>query len=391
MDRRTKASPGAPSLKELCQRALMANIGRIRHLGPVPQYLVAEVLAQCTVEQLEAIEHSNPHLIPDNEDLWMVHCTARYAEMRQLQLDIDQGIAPPVLSWRSQYWDMRRRDEIRAQQIMERVRSRTAEIERMRNARKIQQIPASVVARGRGGKSAAASARQPSLSKGASLMQHARMKAKAHIQMLGPSSAPRATARTQTNPSDARSPPPQPAHAPKLPTYASTSPTHVQPGRNALLYPAQLSPADSPAQSPPYYPSSYSPPYLSSGSSCSPPHSSYSPPYVPDEGSRSQSDCAPRFNIFEDIMGVSVKSASLRLSPTVTIKGQPRKEQKQRLQVASSSAEAVLSSKRRRLGTSDTLKQNGRLKESGVVPELKVRSEDLIDPAAQDFFRELSG
>ncbi|KAJ2084155.1 Elongin-A [Coemansia sp. RSA 988] len=388
MDGRTKGFPSAPSLKELCQRTLRANIGRIRHLGPVPQYLVAEVLAQCTVEQLEAVEHCNPHLIPDNEDLWMTHCTAKYAEMRQLQLDIDQGIASPVLSWRSQYWDMRRQDEIRAQQIMERVRSRTAEIERKRNARKIQQIPASVAC-GLRGKSAAAS-RQPSLSKGASLMQHARMKAKAHIQMLGPSSTPRATGRIQPNVSDARSPPSQSVHAPKLPAYASTSPSHTQPVRNALLYPAQPSPADSPAQSPPYYPSSYSPPYFSSGSSCSPPHSSYSPPYVPDEGSRSHSDCAPGFNIFEDIMGVSVRSENLELPPTVTIKGQQRKQQQQPLpQIAPTSIEAI-PNKRKRLDSSDAFKQKRRLKEGDVVPELKVRSEDLIDPAAQDFFRELS-
>ncbi|KAJ2608850.1 Elongin-A [Coemansia sp. RSA 1365] len=386
MDGRVKGSAGVSSLKELCQRALMANIGRIRHLGPVPQYLVAEVLAHCTVEQLEAIEHNNPHLIPDNEALWMVHCTAKYTEMRQLQLDIDQGIASPILSWRSQYWNMRRQDEIRAQQIMERVRSRTAEIERKRNARKIQQISAPVV-RSRREKTAAT--RQTSLSKGASLMQHARMKAKAHIQMLGPSATPRSTGQSQPNTADARSPPPQPAHAPTPTTCTRTTPIKAQPGRNALLYPAHLSPANSPAQSPPYYSSSYSPPYFSSGSSCSPPHSNYSPPYVPDEGSCSQSDYAPGFNIFEDIMGVSVKSATLGLPSTVTIKGRSQ-NQKQQPQIAPLSTEAI-PKKRRRVDKSDGFKQKGGLKEGGVVPELKVRSEDLIDPAAQDFFRELSG
>ncbi|KAJ2709979.1 Elongin-A, partial [Coemansia spiralis] len=224
MSRNVKDRPGVRPLRELCQRALMANIGRLRHLGWVPQYLVADALSQCTAEQLEAIEQHNPHIIADNEPLWMAHCAAKYKELRELQLAISSGAAPPVPSWRTAYWDMRRQDEIRAQQIMERVRTRTAEIERERDARKVRVLPVSEArTRLRG-----AAARPGAAAKGSTLVQHARIMTKAHMQMFQPAQSP----------GRAQSPPPQPA-----------------------MHRKHMSPSGSPAQSPPY---NSSPPYYSS-------------------------------------------------------------------------------------------------------------------------------
>ncbi|KAJ2799386.1 hypothetical protein H4R21_003566, partial [Coemansia helicoidea] len=246
MNRNANDKRGVPPLKELCQRAIVANIG-------LPQFLVADALAQCTAEQLEAIEQHNPHIVADNEPLWMAHCGTKYKELRELQREIANGAAPPVPSWRAAYWAMRRQDEIRAQQIRERIRSRAAEFELERNARKVRVIPPSA-ARARPRTAAAAAAARHGAARGTSLVQQARVMTKAHLQMFQPAQSP------------AR------AHSPPPPLAAAASASAARSKHQ--------SPAVSPAQSPPYNPS---PPYYSSASasSCSPPHLGYSPPYVP--------------------------------------------------------------------------------------------------------------
>ncbi|KAJ2687383.1 Elongin-A [Coemansia spiralis] len=271
-----------PSLKELCQRALVANIDRLRHLGVTPQFLVADALAQCTPEQLDTLEHHNPHIVRDNERLWMSHCLRKY---RDLQARIEDGAMEPVSSWRVLYWDMRRQDEARAQEILHKVRVKSAAIER--NVRKIQltRVPAREVI-GRGG------GRPGRPAKEVSLVQRVRMDTIAHMRMMGGGS----WWRSQSNP--ARS-------------SLGGSGTHSR----------QISPAVSPAQSPPHL-QSYSPPYLSSASSCSPPHSSYSPPYVP-EISTSGGDLSPVFDVFGDMFGVpSGRTLAKKLPETVVIKEQ---------------------------------------------------------------------
>ncbi|KAJ2404915.1 Elongin-A, partial [Coemansia sp. RSA 2531] len=105
----------------------------VRHLGVTPQFLVADALAQCTPEQLDTLEHHNPHIVDDNERLWMSHCVRKY---RDLQKRLDDGTMGPVSSWRVLYWDMRRQDEIRAQEILKKVRVKSAAVER--SVRKIQ-------------------------------------------------------------------------------------------------------------------------------------------------------------------------------------------------------------------------------------------------------------
>ncbi|KAJ1905115.1 hypothetical protein LPJ81_002098 [Coemansia sp. IMI 209127] len=324
-----------PALAALCQRAIAANIQRIRHLGTaVPQFLIAEALAQCTPEQLEAIESWNPHIIDDNEPLWATHCTQKYKALKELHDNVVNGTARPVLSWRTLYYDMKRQDEVRAQEIMGRVREKTAALERERNSRKIQVTRVKLrEPRHNRGLQRPGDTQSRQRAAGTSLLQRARQETKAHISMLGGSRNKRYTlpSRQETQP--------------KVVEPSSLLPREhlVNPCNGPATHVAQMSPSGSPAQSPPYHAPTYSPPYLSSSSasSCSPTHSAYSPthcsayspPYVPELASNAENSCSDTpsaFNIFEDVFGVSTAAAYTTLSSTVVIKEQPRKRRRAR-------------------------------------------------------------
>ncbi|KAJ1668125.1 hypothetical protein IW140_000709 [Coemansia sp. RSA 1813] len=322
-----------PTLTALCQRAITANIQRIRRLGAVPQFLIYESLAQCTPEQLEAIESWNPHIIDDNEPLWATHCMQKYKTLKELYDNVAKGTARPVSSWRVLYHDMKRQDEVRAQEIMERVRVKTAALEKERNARKIQiaRVKLRDPRHNRGPqRSGDAQVRQKTA--GASLLQRARQETKAHISML---SGSRGHHWQHTKPSRQET-------LLKAAEPNNQLPRGHPPGfRNiSVTHAAQISPAGSPEQSPPYQAPACSPPYFSSASSCSPTHSAYSPthsayspPYVPEltnHAKNSSSDTSSAFNIFEDVFGVSTAAACTTLPSTVVISEQTRKRRRAR-------------------------------------------------------------
>ncbi|KAJ2549071.1 Elongin-A [Coemansia sp. RSA 1933] len=331
----TPGSTRIPALTTLCQRAIVANFQRIRYLGAVPQFLVSEALAQCTAEQLEAIESWNPHIIDDNEPLWAMHCTLKYKALKDLHDNIANGTAlPETTSWRTLYHDMKRQDEIRAQEIMGRVREKTAALERERNSRKIQIARVTAREPRNGWRPVDMQMRQRAA--GASLLQRARQETKAHISMLGGSRSRNSTyARPKAvSPKAVKSNPVRPSR----PAQNSLP----QPVQNSLPQPVQMLPSGSPEQSPPYHASTYSPPYFSLAPSCSPAHSAYSPPsqysaysppYVPEFAGNTEnnsSDTHSTFNIFEDAFGVSAATAYATLSSTVVIKEQTRKRRRPR-------------------------------------------------------------
>ncbi|KAJ1846962.1 hypothetical protein LPJ57_008906 [Coemansia sp. RSA 486] len=349
------------SLTELCQQKLTRHYESIRYLGAMPQFLVAGVLARCTPEQLENIELLNPHICEDNEPLWRLHCLKRHKDIGALA-----NADPAMVSWREKYRELRLLDEMRAQEIMERVRGKMAEAEKQRNARKIRitSMAAASAKKPRAG----AGARTGSASRGLSLVQKARMETRAHMSMLCLSPNARkkpadnaaatgtrsVTPARQTRPLSSRQQPSKPFHrrAPSsINTESSNSrppcPPHRQSHSQSTALPKnepssahwprqQLSPVGEPAHSPTYVSSSssYSPPYLSSSTpSCSPTHSSsaYSPPYVPDyypsassPGNSSKTSYSPKYDMFEAIFGMSSSCASTTLPPTVVIKEQTR-------------------------------------------------------------------
>ncbi|GFS37871.1 elongin-A [Trichonephila inaurata madagascariensis] len=63
-----------PTLFECCTRILIENIDAIEYLGEVPYYLLKTVLERCTAVQLYSIEHYNPYLLDDTNELWERHC-----------------------------------------------------------------------------------------------------------------------------------------------------------------------------------------------------------------------------------------------------------------------------------------------------------------------------
>lgn len=63
-----------PTLFDCCTRVLIENIDAIEYLGEVPYYLLKPVLERCTAVQLYAIEHYNPYLLDDTNELWERHC-----------------------------------------------------------------------------------------------------------------------------------------------------------------------------------------------------------------------------------------------------------------------------------------------------------------------------
>ncbi|KAJ2852742.1 hypothetical protein IWW36_000099 [Coemansia brasiliensis] len=239
----------------------------IGHLGIVPRFLISDVLEHCTAEQLERIEHFNPRIVPENDALWMAHSLDKYDELRELHERVEQKLEPPVASWRKLYREAKHRSEMRAQQIMERVRRKTAEIERKNSARTIKVARPNVR---RGGRVAART------ESGSSLMHDAWVKARAHMQMLErPCGSRNAMPR-----SSATLPAKRPAYAPYL---------------------RQTSPVGSPAQSPP--------------SSYSPPHSSYSPPHVPDACTYGTSSYSPKFSVIEDPFDTTIDTSLAAARP----------------------------------------------------------------------------
>ncbi|KAJ1743340.1 Elongin-A [Coemansia sp. RSA 1086] len=280
---------GILSLKDLCVRTLRANVHRIGPLGTTPRFLISEVLEHCSAEQLERIEHFNPHIVPENDALWMAHGVDKYDELRELHNRIEQKLEPPVASWRTLYREAKRRSELRARQIMERVRRKTAEIERKHSARTIK-VTRPIVHRG--GRVA------PRAESGSSLMHDAWVKARAHMQMLerpcgSRNARPRPFATQPAKQSAYTQPTKQPAY-----TQPTKQPAYTQPTKQPTHAPyfRQTSPAGSPAQSPP--------------SSYSPPHSSYSPPHVPDACAYGTSSYSPKFSVIEDPFDTAIDTSS---------------------------------------------------------------------------------
>ncbi|KAJ2448188.1 Elongin-A [Coemansia sp. RSA 2336] len=283
---------GILSLKDLCVRTLRANIHRIGHLGITPRFLISDVLEQCSAEQLERIEHFNPRIVPENDALWMAHSVDKYDELRELHKRIEQKLEPPVASWRKLYREAKRRSELRAQQIMERVRRKTAEIERKSSVRTIKVAKPNVR---RGGRAVART--EPS----SSLMHDAWVKARAHMQML---ERPCSSRNAQPRSSATQPPAKQSVYA-----QPARQPAYTQPAKQPAYTPyfRQTSPAGSPAQSPP--------------SSCSPPHSSYSPPHVPDAYAYGTSSYSPKFSVIEDPFDTTIDASSARSAKRPRVAG----------------------------------------------------------------------
>ncbi|KAJ1934126.1 hypothetical protein EC988_008907, partial [Linderina pennispora] len=95
------------------------------------------------------IEHFNPHIVDDNQSLWMAHCLRTFKELRALPEDIEKGRAEPVDCWRDLYARMKAQDEERAKEIAQRVRTKVAEIEQAKKQRRVRMTKLPVIEAGR--------------------------------------------------------------------------------------------------------------------------------------------------------------------------------------------------------------------------------------------------
>ncbi|CAH1964649.1 unnamed protein product [Acanthoscelides obtectus] len=81
------------SLFDLCVRILQDNIDALEYTGGVPYSILKPVLEKATPDQLFNMEHHNPYLIEETDELWQLHCQKEFRTKKREELE----------SWREMY------------------------------------------------------------------------------------------------------------------------------------------------------------------------------------------------------------------------------------------------------------------------------------------------
>ncbi|KAF5300111.1 hypothetical protein FQA39_LY11303 [Lamprigera yunnana] len=63
-----------PTLFEICTRVLQDNIDALEYTGGVPYLILKPVIERANPNQLFLLEHHNPYLIDETDELWQLHC-----------------------------------------------------------------------------------------------------------------------------------------------------------------------------------------------------------------------------------------------------------------------------------------------------------------------------
>ncbi|RZC34468.1 transcription elongation factor B polypeptide 3 [Asbolus verrucosus] len=82
-----------PSLFELCIRILQDNIDALEYTGGVPYSVLKPILEKSNPNQLYSLEHHNPYLIEDTDELWQIHCQKEFRNKKREEFE----------SWREMY------------------------------------------------------------------------------------------------------------------------------------------------------------------------------------------------------------------------------------------------------------------------------------------------
>lgn len=85
--------PSVPLLQDLSIRSFINNIEALKVTGEVPFSIIKPVLERATADQLSMIEHHNPYLIEDTDDLWKFHCNREFRTKQRQEME----------SWREMY------------------------------------------------------------------------------------------------------------------------------------------------------------------------------------------------------------------------------------------------------------------------------------------------
>nr|CAH7744675.1 unnamed protein product [Callosobruchus chinensis] len=81
------------TLFDLCVRILQDNIDALEYTGGVPYSILKPVLEKATPDQLFNMEHHNPYLIEETDELWQLHCQKEFRTKKREELE----------SWREMY------------------------------------------------------------------------------------------------------------------------------------------------------------------------------------------------------------------------------------------------------------------------------------------------
>ncbi|KAG5895381.1 hypothetical protein JTB14_029604 [Gonioctena quinquepunctata] len=81
------------SLFQICVRILQDNIDALEYTGGVPYIILKPILERATPDQLFNMEHHNPYLIEDTDDLWQLHCQKEFKNKKREEME----------SWRDMY------------------------------------------------------------------------------------------------------------------------------------------------------------------------------------------------------------------------------------------------------------------------------------------------
>ncbi|KAL7290180.1 hypothetical protein TKK_0015890 [Trichogramma kaykai] len=93
-NQRTKVFSGNKSgytnvstLCEICIRTIVENIDALGYTGGVPFDIMKPILQRVTPEQLFTIEHHNPYLIQDTDELWAFHCNKDFKTKKKQEME----------------------------------------------------------------------------------------------------------------------------------------------------------------------------------------------------------------------------------------------------------------------------------------------------------------
>ncbi|KAL3278644.1 hypothetical protein HHI36_016182 [Cryptolaemus montrouzieri] len=82
-----------PSLFDICVRILQDNLDALEYTGGVPYSILKPILEKATANQLYMMEHHNPYLIEDSDELWKLHCQKEFRNKSREELE----------TWRDMY------------------------------------------------------------------------------------------------------------------------------------------------------------------------------------------------------------------------------------------------------------------------------------------------
>nr|CAD7456681.1 unnamed protein product [Timema tahoe] len=85
-----------PSLYDLCIRLLIENIDAMDYTGGVPFDLLEPVLKHATAQQLFTLEHYNPYLIEDTNQLWTFHVNKEFRTKPRLEFETSRDMYIPT-------------------------------------------------------------------------------------------------------------------------------------------------------------------------------------------------------------------------------------------------------------------------------------------------------